>query len=283
MNIDFFRDQLQAEHPAGRPHYAEFLEKLTARGRDPHLLWYPSSGTDFRDLLHLQPDRFSGGRAKEGCVFDTHPDVFIHTDYCPGGGGSFLETPLVFDGRATRITARRITPLVAPGLHFKVHPALVEFPLRSDATGRIVLLDLAVESNVLGKFDATILYLFVENTSFFLEAVVKHRLAVSHLVNIRDGSGLGGGGNVNFKFLWYFLGLMRSQYLITDNMGREMVHFDLALRKYPELRTVFADPANKPTILRGIKALPWSNYGTFRGDAHIYQVTPFPAVDIELY
>ncbi|HQK89000.1 MAG TPA: hypothetical protein PLU25_15375 [Acidobacteriota bacterium] len=275
-NLCFFQECLQPMHPEGEAHYAEFLAKLAALGRDPKLLWYPSSDQDYRDLLHLHPDRFPRQSAVEDPVVETFPDVYIHTDYLPWRPENFWSGAYLFDGRRTRIRAVRITPLQAPDLGLEVCPALVDFPTGGPDTGKIVLMDAEVESDVLGRFERTVVYFASENISFFLAAVLRRGLTISHLVNIRDGSGLGGGGKVNFKFLWFFLGRMGTEYLISDNLGRSTVHLDLALGTYPELRRYFAQPDNRPVLLQGRLELPWSRYGIFQGDAHIFRVTPFP-------
>lgn len=273
----FFRDCLRPARPDGDAHWADFLERLAALGRDPRLLWYPSSGNDYRDLLHLHPDRFRAETRPDQPVFETAPDVYVHTDYHPwlaAGGSGPLD---LFDGKKTRIRAVRTTPLAATGLPFEVKPELVVFPERRPGSGRIHLVDAEVESSVLGSYERTLLYVTTENISFFTRAVLARGLRVHTLVNIRDGAGCGGGGHVNFKFLWFFLGLMGTEYLVTDNMGRHPVRFDLALAAYPELRAHFERPENRPVLLEGRAALPWSQYGLFGGDAHVYRVTAFDA------
>jgi len=276
-NHHFFRDCLRPARPDGDAHWADFLARLAALGRDPRLLWYPSSGNDYRDLLHLHPARFRAERRFDQPVFETAPDVYVHTDYHPwlrvGGRGPID----LFDGEKTRIRAVRVTPLVAPGLGLAVRPELVVFPEPRPGSGRIYLVDAEVESTVLGRYERTLLYVTTENVSFFLRAVLARGLRVHTLVNIRDGAGCGGGGHVNFKFLWFFLGLMGAEYLVTDNMGRHPVQFDLALAVYPELRAHFERPENRPVLLEGRAALPWSQYGRFQGDAHVYRVMPFDA------
>ena len=276
INLRFFQDCLKPAHPEGEAHYTDFLARLAGLGRDPKLLWYPSSDQDYRDLLHLHPDRFPRQSTFEDPVVGTFPDVYIHTDYLPWRPENFQPGAYLFDGRRTRIRAVRITPLVAPDLRLEVCPALVDFPDGGADTGKILLIDAEVESDVLGRFERTLVYFATENISFFVEAVLRRGLTISHLVNIRDGSGLGGGGKVNFKFLWLFLGRMGTEYLISDNLGHPAVNLDLALGTYPELRHHFARPDNRPVLLQGILELPWSRYGIFRGDAHIFRVTTFP-------
>jgi len=249
--------------PKNKIVYNEFINSLPDNIK---LLWYPSAGEDFRDLLFTHE--------KYEHKMEQMPDLYIHSDYYPWEQSKFLDNRIVYKDGKTEINVVEISELTfnKKDISFELDKRVVDFPEGSKASGKVCLLKLTFKSDVLGVFEKYVLYFFFENTNFLKEIIFKNNLKISHLVTIRDGAGLGGGGRVNMKFLEFYLGLFETQYLLTDNFGRERAGFEL-IRDDNELVENYNLPENKPVILIGIKDLHWSGYGNFLNtDAIIIKV-----------
>jgi hypothetical protein len=140
-----------------------------------------------------------------------------------------------------------------------------------DGTARLVKFEI---TDRLGKKSiAYLLYIYIENIEFFKEYIIGHDIKIEHLVTIREGSGLGGGGKITNKLFAFYLGLMECKYWYTDLVGRNLNTIKLMDESDDILSKAYRDHYNQPTVSEGKLELKWSDYGAFKGDAHIYKVT----------
>ena len=274
-------------------------------GQDASVLWYPSSGDDFRDLIHTNPGLWGDGADRTG--MEVFPDVFIHTDYHPHALNQELprscfqrrpapwpreqqgelsldddEAPfldlgpsphnpvLIHDDGRTRVGVTRLVPLVLSG-NIKLHHYSTHGQNSGNnwLAGNAAFMELAVHSNSLGSFTRYVLYLFCDNCSFFNEFVLGRGLKISHLVHFCDGAAYGGGW-VRMDFLYRYLGFMGMKYLITEySFPTGPSRFLAQCRR---ARRVLNSPGNPHTDLTELCTVPWRNCGTVT----VFRVQPRP-------
>lgn len=202
-----------------------FHRWLRAFDGEPRIAWYPSAGEDFRDTLYLHREF---AKHRPGSRPDPPaPDIFLHTDYFPWGSSTFLDTATVRDDGRTTIRVKSIEQL--PHCVLPLDPEIVDFPQGSAATGRVVFLELSVTSDVLGTFTAPVVYAFVENAAFCAMRALPLGARFSHIVHVRYGGGLGGGGKSSGAWLPNILGRVQCEVFLTDGhlsvqSGDERVH-----------------------------------------------------------
>lgn len=194
-----------------------------ARGQH-RLLWYPSAGADFRDVLEMHPRRRALNRVPEV------PQLYLHTDYArdlvPEAGAVVHQ-----DDRTTVdvIESHDLQFVNGNPIHYKVSDTYVWEPGRASLTPLLRLLRVRVTSNQLGVNLAWVLYASFETFNFLAEVLLKHQIRITHLVKVRDGSDLGGGGRVCGSTLYPFLGALGVRHLLAD----DHVHPDR--RRFDEL------------------------------------------------
>ena len=226
-----------------------------------NILWYPCAFNDYRDLLFFHPSKAAELK------IDVLPDIYIHTD----------RNPIVRQEE---------------GYLFKDGKTLVEIVheeqirLFPDLRNETTIFDLRITSNLYGEFNRKLIYCVIDNYDFLREVILNKELKVSHLVTIRDGKdGL-------HKYLEYFLGILGTQYLISDNLGRGRVSGERYLDEVDllSIESYYRSPKNSPVILNGISSLTWSEYGLFpvhkkaypldkATDAIVYKVVSYPALN----
>lgn len=220
----------------------------------PRIAWYPSAGTDFRALLYLNP-RFAA--QEPAAVPDPEPpDIFLYTDYFPWSNSKFLDGADVHVDPRTTVRATLIEQL--PRLDLPCDPQIVDFPAGSQATSLVLYLELLVRSNKFGEYPARLIYAFVENEAFCARCILPQQGQLSHIIHIRYGGGLGGGGKAAGGWLLNVLGRCGCECFITDGDHRMFSGDSAALRLYPELKA-----KKKPTLKpwRVIESKRWSEHG----------------------
>ena len=190
------------------------LEKLSNSLADnPNILWYPSAGKDFHDVLELIPERFETHQLEE------LPDLFIHTDYRPDGINDdwlHVDEVLYSDSRTKVRVVTKYELQLEPRLryfpdHSYIHSQAYDKPI-------IYLLDICIESNQYSISNKTVLYFLFENINFLDEIILKNKILISHIVKISDGSSFG-GGNQSMSLIYAFLSEMKTKYLLADTFG----------------------------------------------------------------
>ncbi len=222
---------------------------------EPRIAWYPSAGEDFRDLLYLHPE-FS--RQNPGIKPDPPPpDIFLHTDYFPWRSSSFLDTMTAYKDDRTRVHVKSIEEL--PRCDLPLDEQIVNIPNGSKATGRVIFLELEVSSSVLGNYSYPVIYAFCDNASFCSEKIIKNSGQCSHIIHVRFGGGLGGGGKSTGIWLLNILSKLQCEMFITDShyglgLGDERIY-----ELYPELSG--DKDENQLKKIRKINSESWSCHG----------------------
>ena len=209
-------DWIKTLHP---PTWA--LAHLEALGRQPRVLWYPSSGNDWRDLLYLHPDWLGPGKDDPA-----PPDLYLHTDAFSGlhpgaSTGSQMKRslyrrnnyhspcntpklalepgplPVIHEDDRTRMEVLQSASVLGPDLPLSPRLILTMDPPERPAFLRPIRVYWAlfeVTSNVLGRFQRLGVQVVTENAAFLAKVLLSHQPTITHLCNVRYGGGLGGGG-----------------------------------------------------------------------------------------
>lgn len=221
---------------------------------EPRIAWYPSAGEDFRDLLYLHPkfsEQMPAKIADPAC-----PDLFLHSDYFPHQESKFLDNRSIHLDDRTSFYVRSIEEL--PRCDLPLDDNIVSFPKGSDATGRVLFLEVEVLS-VLGAFTAPVIYAFVENSAFCAQRILPSNGKFSHIINVRYGGGCGGGGKSSGIWLLNVLRRLECECFVTAGNYSKESGDEQTYALYPAL-----SGAEDTTQLNPIRVLPsesWSGHG----------------------
>lgn len=233
----------------------QFHQWLNYFEGEPRIAWYPSSGTDFRDLLYLHSEFSIQNPASKSDL--PAPDIFLHTDYFPWKSSTFLDTPEIYRDKKTSVTVKSIEEL--DRCDFPLDDQMVDFEEGSVATGRVLFLEVEVFSTVLGNYSYPVVYAFVDNASFCAEKMLPLHAHCSHIVHIRFGGGLGGGGKSTGVWLLNVLQKLHCEVFVTDSMYGHGHGDDRIYELYPELSGI--EDVIQLDQIRKIDGELWSNYG----------------------
>ena len=222
---------------------------------EPRIAWYPSAGVDFRDLLYLHANYSRIHPASRPDPLS--PDIFLHTDYFPWSTSTFLDNPTIHMDDRTAITVKCLEEL--PRCDLPLDEKIVDFPQGSHATGRVLFLEVSIASDVLGEFSAPVLYAFVENSAFCALQILPNDAIFSHVVHVRYGGGLGGGGKSTGVWLLNILRLLRCECFITDNHYGRQSGDKRIYTLYPELAGV--EDKTQLEQIRTLSSEKWSGHG----------------------
>lgn len=188
------------------------LDKLFTSLEEERILWYPSAGSDFRDLLEtLSPER----QALHG--LSEAPNIFIHTtyirDYVPLNLGVIRN-----DGRTVVEIQEKYEIVIKEEIDFtyQVSKQYAEFRDYASVEPLIHLLKLRLRSNVLGVVEGWLFYFHFENHNFLQEIILKQQLSISHLVKVREGLGMG-GNRQSITLVYALLANIGVRYLLADS------------------------------------------------------------------
>ncbi|GAB4176030.1 MAG: hypothetical protein Kow00108_11290 [Calditrichia bacterium] len=222
---------------------------------EPRIAWYPSAGEDFRDLLYLNPTYT--GLNPAPIDEPKHPDIFIHTDYFPWKRSSFLDNKILYEDDRTKIIVREIEEL--PKVNLPLDQEIVDFPQKNIASDRVIFMEIGIESGVLGQFNAKLIYVFAENEAFCAKKILPNDGKISHIIHVRYGGGLGGGGKASGIWLLNILQKVNCEVFITSGIRPRQSGDEAAYRLYPELA---GDEKNDYLeVIRTIDSHSWSDYG----------------------
>jgi len=187
------------------------LNKLRQEtGDNPHILWYPSAGNDYRDIIET-----SELKATANNIAVT-PQLYIHTDYMPRWVSN--DSAKCDDGSVVKIIRQSELRLITD-VNYYVNPDYVDFPDDANKNPVVRLLDVQITTSDGQVVEAPVLYFFFENMNFLSEVLLKDKIHISHLVKVRDGYGLGGNGKSEVA-LYAFLSALHARYLLADTLGQ---------------------------------------------------------------
>jgi len=225
---------------------------------EPRIAWYPSAGEDFRDLLYLHP-KFSEIEP----TFEPEPespDIFLHTDYFPWPPPTFLDNRdnrTIHEDDHTKVSVISIEEL--PACNLPLDNEIVDFVYGGHATGRVLFLEVEIQSDTLGNFNAPVIYAFVENAAFCAKKILPNKGRLSHIIHVRFGGGLGGGGKSTGIWLLNILQEVGCEVFVSDGSYDKQTGDERIYRLYPDLS------GNEDTTqleqIRVIESRRWSGHG----------------------
>lgn len=188
---------------------AKFDELIYNIGENPNILWYPSAGDDFRDLIEAETRT------------EISPDLYIHTDYSK----SVVIVPgTIFNDGATQVEIMEVSHLTSTDeIKYYVNPDFIDLPENVNAKPSILLLDVLVNYSG-GTIRKPVLYWYFENVNFLDEVLLKFHIPVSHIVKVREGMAWG-GNRKSISIGYAFLSRLNTRYLLIDN--RVDIDFEL--------------------------------------------------------
>lgn len=234
--------------------YADWLETLDD---NVNICWYPSAGRDFRDIGYLSDDYTAKHRPRFGR--DRIPDVFLHTDYYPWSNARFLNKSYWHRDHATTVRCDELEEL--PPLDLPLDDGLIDFPKAHELTNRVFFAWLQLDASGLDEAQTVpFIYVFAENTAFAHNILLARQAKLSHLVHIRYGGGIFGGGKAAGGWLPFAAAQLGCPDYISDGRYMDWQRGDRHARKsYPGL---FAEPSwSMGESFRDLPGIKWSNHG----------------------
>lgn len=223
---------------------------------EPRIAWYPSAGEDFRALFYLHPSFSMSHPVKEQVQEPKPPDIFLFTDYYPWQNPNFLNNGRIYDDGRTTVDIEHIEEL--PRLNLPLHNELVDFPEGSTATDRAVFLKINITINRLETISYPVLYAFSENETFYCKKLVPNNSTITHIIHVRYGGGLGGGGKASGVWLLNVLRTLNCELFITDG------HHNWQSGDYFALKFCSSIPRQSDaqlTPIRVVESARWSGHG----------------------
>ena len=168
------------------------LDKFFSGIDEEKILWYPSAGRDYRDLMEVTPERLALHGIPE------QPNIICHTDYNPSWAAldQAIRRPMIIhqDARTTIKIIEKVPLSFVPeaNIQYRIRHNHVDFFDDAPDKTTIYLLKLKINSDTLGEIDAQVFYFMFENYNFLEELILKNKLAITHFVKVRQGCGFGG-------------------------------------------------------------------------------------------
>ncbi len=254
------KDLLQGKTDKAQQALDEFFSGID----EEKILWYPSAGKDYRDLMEVTPERLALHGIPE------QPTIICHTDYNPSWTGLGMDTRLpkiIRKDARTTITIMEKHPLsFVPdaNIQYRTRYNHVDFFDKAPKNPAIFFLKLKINSDTLGEIDAQIFYFMFENYNFLEELILKNKLAITHFVKVRQGCGFGGCRKCISVF-YSLLANVGVKYLLVDGEVHycQETHARLACRFQIMHK-------NYKLVSIGIR-LKWSDYRV-----RVFKIEPLP-------
>ena len=167
---------------------------------DECVLWYPSAGNDYRDILEMNVRR----RTLHG--IETTANIFCHTDY--------RRPPNIAAGTMLRDDGRTRIELL------ESHKLFIRTEFAGNSEPEVYLMRIEIDSESLGATEHWVFRFVMENNDFLEHILLRGKVRVSHLVKVREGLGFGGGNGRSIAVAYGFLGQLGVKYVIADTQAR---------------------------------------------------------------
>lgn len=241
-------ENLRSKRPLEQSKLSQMLAALPEGFKT---LWYPNAGMDFRDLMVFAAEQFvyaSPFEIRSRSKFEFLPHLHIHNDlFLPE-----LQNGIIFDDSYYRMRL--------------IDQALVEWNKYFEG----VLYYMELESEMIGRQRKLVLCLKGDTLDVLRDVFLNHDHGIDFLVTIRDGANASESSSYGLRMLEFFISHLGVRYFATDNTGRGIDGMERLLED-PVLGTKLKQQV-APYLLRGMEEFRWSEYGTFKGDAHLYEV-----------
>lgn len=223
---------------------------------DEKILWYPSSGDDFSDIVNFS------SFVNRNIEFNDLPNLFIHNDYDRRSfekiiSASKFNSIIFRDDNTTVNIDEKIElrfSLKARGKYI-VREKYVDFYDYKFNIPHIYLLKLTINTTKFGLINANLLYLSFENINLF-EFFMSNSIKIDFMVKVREGCGLG-GNRMSVTQVYYILSRIGLKYLVNDTE----IHWNEEVIEHL-IRTRVKIP--KPYKLKQIGTFEnWSGFNVF--------------------
>lgn len=220
------------------------------------ICWYPSAGGDFRELLFLseQYNNWKNVPIDNG----EQPDLFVLTDCRPDNtnfgydsgkidierinGDKYWQIERLFMAYdwGTKITVNGKVRLVEH-LGLDTDPDLYNGEM-SDNQGNAFYMSVHIKSNKLGEWDADVLYILAENTTFAFNYLLKNNIQIDYIVNVRYGENFGESALAG-DWLIRMLEPLNVKYYLANKVTPQKCHTvpEILKEKFPEYITFLRD------------------------------------------
>jgi len=180
------------------------------------ILWYPSSGDDFRDIVNFSP------LVNNVIESNELPNLFIHNDYDRKSFDKIenvnrFDSIIFSDDKTTvRISDKILLRfnLKAKG-NYIVREGFVDFYEFRLTITHIYLLKINIKTTSYESIDANLLYFSFENINFF-EFLISNSIKIDFMVKVREGCGMG-GNRMSVTQVYFLLSRIYLKYLINDS------------------------------------------------------------------
>jgi len=239
------------------------------KGRTPRILWYPSCGTDYRDLLFAPSGEVTQTPDHYGTLnlpAAARPELYIHTDFLPSSDGSgtpFNNPDTLHQDGITKIRIEAREELAS--LRLPVDTRLVDFEAHPEHDNRWFFFKLTVESALLGSYPAHLLFGVVENTAFAERVLLAEEVPVPFVVVKKYGSGFG-GSRISPSWIPHLFQKFGTRYLLGGDCRSDETD-PLPPPTFPRINNALRTTANPR--LNEIGQMP--NWGAF-GPGAVFQV-----------
>jgi len=192
------------------------VELFNELGNRHNVVWYPSSGHDFRDIhevQRLQAHLNQGGQK----------NLFIHTDYLSSSICDFIfrgapsegfgNDGYRFDGFVD-VDGVYELEFQIPGIEYHINENYAHIWSAHPEDGKIYLVDVVRLDDP--RATIPVIFFLYENINFLDQVLLQHKIRISHFVKVREGTGYGGCGK-SLLFIYAFLSVLGVEYLLVDN------------------------------------------------------------------
>jgi hypothetical protein len=152
-------------------------------------------------------------------------------------------------------------PNLQPTKNIDLIQTIGDFEPNPILRNKVIYAKVMVQSTTLGTFYAHLLYAITYNEHFFESLLKPLKVKLSHIIHVRYGGGLGGGGKASGGWLKYVLRFLKVDYFLTDNHLNLQFGDHLFLKKVLKNKFLAGAYQIKLTPIKIIESSQWSNHG----------------------
>lgn len=248
------------------------------------ICWYPSAGADFRALLFLSKQYLEWKDVPMDSV--ELPDLFIYTDCKPTdynwtgySGRSFIsdlnEPPFRYkkmsalyrDSKTEIFLNKPIEELQCQ--KFSFDERYFGFDV-SKNYGKAFLMNVHIQSKQLGEWDAEVVYVLSENTTFAFDFFIREQITVDYILRVRFGDAFG-GSSMDGSWMLKLLKPLHTKYFLSTYVG--LRDFEYVPRELVDGMKRYEDIVKNTDLfplqsIYKVNGSTWSN----QGDIYWYKV-----------
>jgi len=220
---------------------------------EPRIAWYPSAGSDFRALMYLHP-AYTALAPSIGPE-PLPPDIFVFTDLNDAVLDAMYESSVIYEDEYTTVKVEKIEELPTLSMTIQAEDPDIRGRKRS---GRVICMMVSAVSTILGEIRYPVIYAITANEVFFSDIMHPKNVRLSHIVHIRYGGGLGGGGFAAGTWMRHILRQVGCDVYISDGHTAWQIGDESMVSNCP------AVPPESDVHLHPIRMIPgvrWSNHG----------------------